>query len=165
MLTVLNNIVSFVVLVLAQVLILNNIQFLGFINPYIYILFIISLPVRLPRWFTVVLGFLIGLLIDIFSNTLGMHAFASVLIAYARSFVIQLFTSIDEGNNPTPSFHSFGVGAYVKYVFVMVFLHHSTLFFLEAFSVTNFWLVLFKTLLSSIISILIILGLKSLNRR
>ncbi len=165
MLSVIQNIVSFILLVLAQVLVLNNIQFLGFINPYIYILFIISLPVRLPRWFTLLLGFAIGFLIDIFSNTLGMHAFASVLIAYARSFVIKLFTSIDEGNNPTPSFHSFGVGAYVKYVFVMVFLHHATLFFLEAFSFSHFWLILFKTLLSSLISILIILGLKSLNRK
>lgn len=165
MLTVIQNIFSFILLVLAQVLILNNIQFLGFINPYIYILFIISLPVRLPRWLSLILGFSMGLVIDVFSNTLGMHAFASVLIAYARSFVIQLFTSIDEGNNPIPSFHSFGVGAYVKYVFVMVLLHHSALFFLEAFSLTNFWLVLFKTLLSSAISILIILGLKSLNRK
>jgi len=165
MLNVIQNIISFILLVLAQVLILNNIQFLGFINPYIYILFIISLPVRLPRWLTLVLGFVIGLIIDTFSNTLGMHAFASVLIAYARSFVIQLFTSIDEGNNPTPSFHSFGVGAYIKYVFVMVFLHHSALFFLEAFSLSHFWLILFKTLLSSVISILIILGLKSLKRR
>jgi len=165
MLTVIQNIVSFVILVLAQVLVLNNIQFLGFINPYIYILFLISLPVRLPRWATLLLGFAIGLLIDAFSNTFGMHAFASVLIAYTRSFIIQLFTSIDEGNNPTPSFHSFGVGAYIKYVFVMVFLHHSALFFLEAFSFSHFWLVLFKTILSSIISILIILGVRSLNRR
>jgi len=165
MLTVIQNIVSFLLLVLAQVLILNNIQFLGFVNPYIYILFIISLPVRLPRWLTLILGFAIGLLIDTFSNTLGMHAFSSVLIAYARSFIIKLFTSIDEGNNPTPSFHSFGVGAYIKYVFVMVFLHHASLFFLEAFSLGHFWLILFKTFLSSVITILIILGLKSINRR
>ncbi len=165
MLTVIQNILSFILLVLAQVLVLNNIQFLGFINPYIYILFIISLPARLPRWLTLLFGFAIGLLIDIFSNTLGMHAFASVLIAYARSFIIQLFTSIDEGNNPTPSFHSFGVGAYIKYVLAMVLLHHSTLFFLEAFSFSHFWLVFFKTILSSFISILIILGIKSLNRK
>lgn len=165
MLTVIQNTVSFIILVLTQVLVLNNIQFLGFINPYIYILFILSLPVRLPRWLTLVFGFALGIIIDAFSNTLGMHAFASVLIAYARSFVIKLFTAIDEGNNPTPSFHSFGVGAYVKYVFVLVFLHHASLFFLEAFSFSHFWLILFKTVLSSIISVLIILGIRSLNRR
>lgn len=165
MLTVIQNILLFIVLVLAQVLVLNNIQFLGFINPYIYILFILSLPVRVPRWITLLLAFGLGMIIDTFSNTLGMHTAATVLVAYARSFVINLFTSIDEGNNPTPSFHSFGVGAYVKYVLVLVFLHHAALFFLEAFSFSHFWLVLFKTLLSSAITILIILGLKSFRRK
>jgi rod shape-determining protein MreD len=111
------------------------------------------------------LAFAMGILIDVFSNTLGMHAAAAVLIAYARSFIIKLFTSIDEGNNPTPSFHTFGVGSYIKYIFVMVFLHHATLFYLEAFSFSHFWLILFKTLLSSTITILIILGLKSMSRR
>jgi rod shape-determining protein MreD len=165
MLTVIQNILLFIVLVLAQVLVLNNIQFLGFINPYIYILFILSLPVRLPRWIILLLAFALGLIIDTFSNTLGMHAAATVLVAFSRSFVIKLFTSIDEGNNPTPSFHSFGVGAYVKYVLVLVFMHHAALFFLEAFSFSHFWLVLFKTLLSSSITILIILGLKSFKRK
>lgn len=165
MLTVLQNILLFIVLVLVQVLVLSNIQFLGFINPYIYILFILSLPVRLPRWITLILAFALGFIIDVFSNTLGMHAAATVLVAFARSFIIKIFTSIDEGNNPIPSFHSFGVGAYVKYVFVIVFLHHFALFFLEAFSFSHFWLILFKTVLSSAITIMIILGLKSFKRK
>lgn len=165
MLRVIQNILLFFVLVLIQVLVLNNIQFLGFINPYIYVLFILSLPARTPRWFVLVLGFVLGLSIDTFSNTLGMHTAATVFVAYARSFIIKIFTSIDEGNNPIPSFHSFGVGAYVKYTLVMVILHHSALFFLESFAFSNFWLVLFKIILSSAITILIILGLKSFNRR
>jgi rod shape-determining protein MreD len=165
MLRVTQNILLFVSLVLIQVLVLNNIQFLGFVNPYIYVLFILSLPARTPRWLVLVLSFILGLTIDTFSNTLGMHAAASVLAAYARSFIIKLFTSIDEGNNPIPSFHSFGVGAYVKYVVVLVVLQHSALFFLESFSFMNFWLVLFKISLSSAITILLILGLKSFNRK
>lgn len=165
MLLVIQNIVLFIILILAQTLVLNNIQFLGFINPYIYLLFVLSLPVRLPRWLTLLLGFSLGLIIDSFSNTLGLHAFATTLIAYARSFIIKLFTSIDEGNNPTPSFHTFGVGAYVKYVFFMVLLHHSALFTLEAFTFSHFWLILFKIILSSALTVFIILGLKSLSRR
>jgi hypothetical protein len=106
-----------------------------------------------------------GLLIDAFSNTLGMHTAASVLIAYTRSFTIKLFTTIDEGNNPIPSFKTFGVGAYVKYVFTMVFLHHSFLFYMEAFSFSHFWLIFLKIIFSSIITILIILGIKSMSRR
>lgn len=67
----LQNIIRFVLLVLAQVLILNNIQFLGYINPYIYILFIFSLPYRTPQWLILSLAFILGLTIDIFSKTWG----------------------------------------------------------------------------------------------
>lgn len=93
MLSLLQNIFSFIVLILLQVLVLNNVQFLGFLNPYIYILFILSLPVKFPRWITLILGFVLGLIIDVFSNTIGTHAFATVLIAFFRTGIIKLFTS------------------------------------------------------------------------
>ena len=80
--TVLQNIFSFILLVLVQVLVLNNIQFLGYIDPYLYILFILVLPVQMPRWFLLILAFALGITIDIFSNTLGMQAFATVFIAF-----------------------------------------------------------------------------------
>ncbi len=165
MLILLQNIFRFVALVLFQVLALNNIQFLGYINPYIYILFIFSLPVKLPRWLTLILAFVLGLSIDIFSNTPGIHAFATVFIAFIRQFTIKLFTSIEEGNNPEPSFYTFGVGSYIKYVVVLVFIHHLTLYILEAFSFTNFSLTLFKAFLNSVITILIILAIQSFKRK
>lgn len=165
MLRVIQNIVSFILLTLVQVLVLNNVQFLGFINPYIYILFILMLPARMPRWLVLILGFILGIVIDTFSNTLGMHTFSTVLIAYARSYIIQLFTSIDEGNNPVPSFYSFGVGAYVKYVISLVLIHHISLFIIEAFNFTSIWIVILKALLSSVISILLILGISSMNKK
>jgi rod shape-determining protein MreD len=162
---VLQNILRFIILVLAQVLVLNNIQFLGYINPYLYILFILALPVQMPRWMTLLLAFVLGLTIDIFSNTGGMHASATVLVAFSRNGIIKLFTSIDEGNNPTPSFYTFGVSAYVKYVVFAVLIHHTTLFFLEAFSFTHFWIMLAKIILSSAVTILMILGIQSLNNK
>ena len=165
MLIVLQNIIRFVLLVLVQVLVLNNIQFLGYINPYIYILFILSLPFQTPRWFTLLLAFALGLTIDAFSNTMGMHAFAAVMVAFLRTGIIKLFTAIEEGNNPTPSFHTFGVSAYIKYVVTLVIIHHATLFFLEAFSVSNFWVMSLKIILSSILTIMMILGIQSLNTK
>ena len=161
----LQNILRFIILVLVQVLVLNNIQFLGFINPYIYILFILSLPVRMPRWTALLLAFALGLTIDIFSNTPGMHAFATVMVAFFRNSIINLFITIDEGNNPTPSYYTFSVGTYVKYVVFMVLIHHVTLFFLEAFSFSHFWLLLAKIILSSAVTILLILGVQSLNKK
>ena len=163
--TVLQNIFRFILLVLFQVLVLNNIQFLGYINPYLYILFILALPYQIPRWFLLLLAFILGISIDIFSDTLGMHAFATVFVAFFRNGIIKLFTNIEEGNNPTPSFYTFGVSAYVKYVIVMVLIHHSTLFILEAFSFTHFWILLTKILLSSFITILLIFGIQSIKTK
>ena len=94
-----------------------------------------------------------------------MHAFASVLVAFLRNGSIKLFTAIEEGNNPTPSFHTFGISAYVKYVVLLVFIHHTTLFILEAFTVAHFWLMLAKIIFSSLITVLLILGIQSLNKK
>jgi len=163
--TVLQNIFNFILLVLVQVLVLNNIQFLGYIDPYLYILFILTLPVQMPRWFLLILAFILGITIDIFSNTPGMHAFATVFIAFFRSGIIKLFTNIEEGNNPTPSFYTFGVSSYIKYVVVMVLIHHATLFLLEAFSFTHFWILLAKIMLSSLVTILLILGIQSIKTK
>jgi rod shape-determining protein MreD len=162
--TVIQNIIRFVLLVLFQVLVLNNIEFLGYVNPFLYILFILSLPVHTPRWFTLLLAFVLGLTIDAFSNTMGMHAFATVLAAFFRGGIINLFITIEEGNNPTPSFHSFGLSAYLKYLFVIVLIHHATLFLLEAFSLLNFWILSTKIILSSLVTIILVVGFQLLNK-
>ncbi len=165
MIVFIQNIIRFVLLVTIQVLVLNNIQFLGYINPYIYILFIISLPVQVNRHLIILLGFLLGLIIDMFTNTPGMHAFATVLIAYLRYGTIRLFTSIEEGSNPTPSFFTFGVAAYIKYVFVLVFIHHTTLFLLEAFSLIDIKTIILKILLNTVVTLLIILGIQTFRKK
>ncbi|MDR3652875.1 MAG: rod shape-determining protein MreD [Paludibacter sp.] len=163
--TVLQNIFRFILLVLFQVLVLDNIQFLGFVNPYLYILFIIALPVQTPRWFSLILAFVIGITVGIFSNIPGPHAFATVLVAFSRDGIIKLFTQIEEGNNPTPSFYTFGVSAYIKYVVLLVLIHNFTLFILESFSFINFWLLLSKIILSSVVTILLILGFQSIKTK
>jgi len=162
---VIQNIFRFILLALFQVLVLNNIEFLGYINPFLYILFILSLPVRTPQWLVLLLAFVLGLTIDAFSNTMGMHAFATVLAAFFRGGIIDLFISIEDGNNPTPSFRTFGLAAYLKFLIVMVLIHHTTLFLLEAFSFLNFWILSTKILLSSLVTILLIVGFQLLNKK
>ena len=98
---VLQNIVSFIVLVLVQVLVLNNIHFMGYINPYIYILFILLLPVRFSRHFTLILAFVLGLIIDAFSNTYGVRIF-NCSDCFPATFAVNLFANIEEDTNPTP---------------------------------------------------------------
>ena len=161
----LQNILRFIFLILLQVFILDNIQFMGYINPMIYVLFILSLPVRFPKWALLILAFIMGLIIDVFSNTAAMHSFALVFAAFLRTPVINIFTSIDEGSNPTPSFHTFGVSAYVKYVVILVLIHHFILFFIESFSFLHLTLLIPKIIFSSTVTILLILGLQSFKSK
>lgn len=161
----LQNILRFIILILLQVFILDNIQFMGYLNPMIYVLFILSLPVRFPKWAILFLAFIMGLIIDIFSNTAGMHSFALVFAAFLRTPIINIFTSLDEGSNPTPSFHTFGVSAYVKYVITIVLLHHITLFFIESFSFIHLALLIPKIIISSTVTILLILAFQSFKAK
>lgn len=165
MILFIQNIFRFFLLTAVQVFVLNNIRFMGYINPYIYFLFFLLLPVRFPRWVLLLLAFAQGLLIDSFTNTPGIHAFAAVFIAYLRHPVILLFTSIEEGANPEPSFHSFGIAAFIKYIVVMVFFHHALFFVLEIFSFTDFPQTLLRIGINSLLSIFIILGIASFRKQ
>lgn len=165
MILLLQNIFRFILLIVIQVFVLNNIHFMGFINPYIYILFILLLPVKLQRWISLILAMLMGLIIDIFNNTPGIHAASAVMLAFLRNPVISIFTSIEEGSNPVPSFYTFGVGAFVKYVITLTFIHHFMLFILEVFSWTDFSQTLLRISINTLITVVIILGIQSLNKK
>ena len=90
------NIARFVFLVLLQVLIFNNIQVFSFITPFIYILFIILLPFETPKWLRLILGFFLGLLVDMFSNSGGIHIASTVLIAFISPWVHKILSSRDD---------------------------------------------------------------------
>lgn len=148
--------IIFLVLVLVQVLFLNQVQFSGFVNPYIYILFVMLLPLNSPRYVILVGAFLLGLSVDIFSNTLGIHAFATVFVAYFRPLIIRLITNREEDMSDYPGLVQNGFMWFFYYTALMVVIHHSVLFFVEVFSFSNFFGTLYRTLLSSIFSIFVI---------
>jgi rod shape-determining protein MreD len=144
----------FIVLVLAQVIILNNINFLGSINPYLYVIFICLFQVNNNRMLFLFLSFILGLTIDVFSDSGGVHAAASVTIAFIRPVVLKFsFGSIFE--HQTIKFKNVDFGAKIIYFIIMVLIHHLVLFSLEIFNVTKILLVLQKTLFSGIFTILL----------
>ncbi len=157
-------ILRFVLLVLVQVLILNNIHFLGYINPYIYILFILLLPAGFSRHLALILAFLLGLTIDMFANTYGIHAFSTVLMTYARTFAIRLFAKIEEDTNPIPSLYSFGIFNYIKYLISLVFIHHASFYLLEVFSFADFGYTLWRIVLNTTLTFIILLSIISLKK-
>ena len=148
----------FVILVLLQVLLLNNVQFSGYINPYLYVLFILLLPFETPRYLLLLLGFFMGLCIDIFSNTPGIHASATTFMAFLRPYTIELISSRDnlEVNTP-PRLKNMGVNWFMRYTIILVLAHHLFLFYIEVFTFTAFIHTLTRSLLSAIFTIVLIL--------
>jgi len=147
----------FVLYVLVQILILNNVLFFGFVNPYLYILFIINLPSHVTRDVTLLVGFLLGLIIDIFSGTPGFNAFATVLIAYIKPFFQKAFGPREEHDYfLVPSITTYGAGMFLQYAGYMVLIHHFMFFLIEAGSVSNFGSILIKTLCSAVFTMLLV---------
>ncbi len=148
----------FIVLVLVQILVLNRIQISGFLNPYLYVLFILFLPVGINRSILMVLSFFVGLVIDIFSNTPGMHAGACVLIAFIRPLIIKTLSSRDTlSPDSCPSLREYGWPWYIKYASVAVLCHHFFLFFIEQFDHLFFWSTLLRIILSSVATVVLII--------
>ena len=148
--------VMFISLVLIQVLIFNQVQFSGFFNPYIYVLFIILLPLSTPRYAILILAFLLGFVIDIFSNSLGVHSAATVFAAYVRPLVIRLISNREDDKSDYPGLNQNKLSWFISYVFMIVFLHHTMLFFLEVYTFANFFNTLYRVILSSLFSIIVI---------
>ena len=128
------NILRFIILVLVQVLIFNNIDLSGYINPYIYVLFILLLPFETPGWLLLVLGFLLGLSIDIFQDSLGVHIVATVFMAFLRPSVLKIIAPRDGYESGTyPRVYYYGSSWFLKYAAILIFAHHLVLFYIEIF--------------------------------
>ncbi|HEX9600514.1 MAG TPA: rod shape-determining protein MreD [Mariniflexile sp.] len=154
--TVFVHITRFISLVFLQVVLFSNINFSGYINPFVYIMFIALFPVKNNRFIIIFLSFFLGLAIDLFSDTGGIHAAACVFIAYIRPVILKFsFGVIYE--HQTIKFNTVEFGEKLTYLTILTFTHHFVLFFLEIFSVSKIILVLQKTLFSSIFTILLIL--------
>ncbi|NSL88910.1 rod shape-determining protein MreD [Chitinophaga solisilvae] len=154
----LRNIIRFVFLLLIQVFVLNKILIDQLVSPYLYMLFILALPFNLPRPAVMLLGFLMGMSLDMFMNTMGLHAAACVFIAYLRPFIINILSPQGgfETTQKTPSMTSMGVSQFLIYAAVLVFLHHTVFFTLEVFGFKNPLYLVLKIVLSTAASLFLI---------
>lgn len=124
----------FILFILVQQFVLNQIQPLHrFITPYLYYLFILWLPFSISRSGLMFVSFLLGLTLDYFTATPGLHAAPCVLIAYIRPFLINILISQEgaELNYAEPSIKSMGFAPYSFYVLVLTLFHHVYLVFIE----------------------------------
>jgi len=149
---------QFFLLVLFQGLILNNIELGGYINPYLYVLFILILPIDTNKWIVLGLGFLLGFSIDVFTSTVGMHTSATLVLAFSRVYLLKLMEPRGGYEfNATTSVKSMGLPWYLLYTSVLVFVHHLFLFFIEAFKFTQFFHTFSRLLLSFVFTMVLIL--------
>ena len=164
----LRNIIRFIVFILVQVFVLNEIPALHYsINPYLYFLFILWLPFSISRFWLMVLGFITGFTLDAFTHTPGLHAAPCVLIAYLRPFLVNILIPQQgaEMNYKEPSIKSLGLAPYATYIVLLTVIHHGYLFTLEEWQLSNLWYIIIKTLASSLISLLLILIVEMLFSR
>lgn len=152
------NIIRFVVLVIAQVLIVNHIRLGGYVHPYIYLIFVMLLPINMPGWQLLLSGFGIGLVIDLFMGTLGMHAGATTLMAFCRPTIIKLVSGSQKFENiKEPRVNQLGFPWFLRYTLCMVTIHNFTLFMLEGFSFHLVGQALLRILISVPVSVFLIL--------
>ena len=157
--------VIFVLLIFLQLFLFNNIQFSGYVNPYVYVMFILLLPAEIPSWFLLVISFFTGLTIDFFTGTPGMHAGATVLAGFTRPYVLRVI-SPREGyeTSSDPSMFVYGFKWFLIYTLVIVLIHHTLLFYLEVFRLTDFLNTFLRVLMSSLFSVTFILLLEYMRR-
>ena len=148
------NIFRFLLLLAVQIIVFNNMNFLGYISPFPYILFIILYPVNSNKSGLLLASFFLGLIMDMFSNSGGIHTTACLVLAYYRPYLFRFsfglsyeYQTVKLNDVLTPERFSF--------ILLSVVIHHFVLFILEAFKISFFLDVLFRTLLSTLFTIII----------
>lgn len=156
--SLLKYILIYIVLVALQVFIFNNIQLNGFINPYIYVLFILILPFDVRGWWLLVLSFVLGLSIDLFEHTPGLHAAATVFMGFCRPGILRLVGEKEDLEpGQYPNIRDFGTLWFFTYSVILVFLHHLILFYLEIFRWNEFFITLLKVIINTALSTILIM--------
>lgn len=151
-------ILHFILLITIQLLIVNNIQINSYINPYMYILFIFILPFDINKSLLLLIGFFTGLSVDIFSNTFGIHAAATSLLAFIRPTLLSLISTREAYEAGSyPSINLYGFTWFIKYIAIGTLIHHTALFILEIFNFEIFHITLGKIFTNLITSMSLML--------
>ena len=151
---VLKNIVRFIALMFVQIYLFNHVNFLGYINPYPYVLFLLVFPFTANRSLYIFIAFLTGLTMDMFGNSGGVHAAACLFLAYLRPLTLRFAFGVSYEYNAIKLSKVSLYGRFV-YISILVLTHHLVLFLLEVFNISNILYTLNKTLVTSIFTIIL----------
>ena len=160
-----NPILWFLGLICLQVFILNNTHFLGVFLPIVYIYALLRWPPSTSPTLVILLGFLLGLSVDVLTNTPGLNASATTLIAFLRYPTLRLFVSKEDLGSKIIGETTLANGAFWKYTVLLVFIHHATLLILEAFSFSNIFLLILKIPVCTLLTLVFIFAFERINRK
>ena len=154
----------FIMLLFLQVLLFDNLHWLGLVHPFIYIWAIILLPIELPRWLQMLIGAAIGMVMDLFTHAPGIHMAGCVMIAYLRPLLVAgVVQDIDRLKGAVTS-DTIGMGNWMRILAILVAVHHIIVFMLEAFTFAHFGFTLLQIILSGIFSYAMLLMLEYLRK-
>lgn len=148
------NIIRFFTLLVIQIFVLNQIHFGGWINPYIYILFIILYPINSNKFGFITSSFLLGLMMDIFSDSGGVHATASLLLAYVRPSFLRFAFGLSYEYQTIRIAEKLSVDRFT-FIMISILFHHLLLFTLELYRFDLFFEIISRTILSTIFTFII----------
>lgn len=148
---VLRNISRFLLLILLQVFVLDRIYLGGYISTFLFVLAILMLPTRMGKVPMLLLAFGTGLLVDLFSNMVGMHTFACTLVAFCRILFADKILTRGDADVDLPCFVTVGFQQFAAYLFILLFIYNFVYFFLAVFSLKDFGQILLSSLLSTVV--------------
>lgn len=156
----------FIVLIAAQVIVCNHIHLLGYAMPMIYLYFIMILPSTIARWALLVLAFVLGFVVDLFSNTPGMASSALLLTALLRPVVLTVFAPAERSDGAlVPSVRTMEWGGFTRYTVGITLLHTTTFYLIETFSFFHLADLLWSIFSSTLLTSLLILALEMLRNK
>ena len=158
--------IRFSLLIIVQIFLLNNVLFSGLLNPYLYVYFLIVLPVDFSPNIGLFVAFAMGIIIDMFSQTMGMHTISAVFLAYARPYILRYMAPRDGYEfSRNVSIKQMGWLWFLTFSGLMVFLHHFVLFFIESFRMSGLGYTMLKAVGSSLLTLTLIIIVQLLFTR
>lgn len=145
--------------VVLQTLLFNHLQLFGGVI-MVYMIALIKLPVEMNRNLQILAGFLCGLIIDIFSNTLGMHTLTAVTVMWLRMPILHLYINSEDIKNGIPGNTLMGMQSYIRYALSILAVHCVLLYFIESFTLFHILITILKAILSLILTFLAVLSLE-----
>jgi rod shape-determining protein MreD len=155
----------YILVMILQVLLFDQLQLLGVCHPYIYVLCLLMMPITLSHSADMIIGAVVGLIMDIFCNSMGVHTAACIFIMFIRPYLIGAIVNDKDRLNEQISLRSLGMEALLRYVVILVVIHHLIVFLLAAWNWAHIGFVLVETLVSSLVTISVIIGYNSLRYR